>query len=102
MKDSLQLGLDGLYRATERKTEIIGRLVEIAQGLARMRPDGLTIDEVRREGVRQCLLPAKAKGRELAFLGAVMKRAGLVAGPDFRRSDIDASHGNLMRVWLRP
>lgn len=102
MTDSLQLGLEGLDRAAERKTEIIRRLVEIAQGLARMAPEGLTVADVRAEAVRQCLLPAKAKGRELAFLGAIMVRAGLVATEQFRRSDIDASHGNLHRVYRRP
>jgi len=101
MTDSLQLGLEGLDRAAERKTEIIRRLVEIAQGLARMRPEGLTVADVRAEAVRQCLLPPKAKGRELAFLGAIMQKAGLVATEEFRRSDVEASHGNLHRVYQR-
>lgn len=101
MTDSLQLGLAGLDRAAERKTEILRRLIEIAQGLSRMRPEGLTVADVRAEAVRQCLLPAKAKGRELAFLGAVMQRAGLISTDQVRRSDIDASHGNLQRVWRR-
>ena len=99
---SLQLGLEGLDRAAEHKTEIIRRLVEIAQGLSRVRPDGITIADVRFEAVRQCILKGKARGRELAFLGAVMKRAGLVSTEEFRRSDVDVSHGNLHRVWKRP
>jgi len=40
----LQLGLEGLDRAAERKTDILRRLVDIAQGLARIRgADGVTV-----------------------------------------------------------
>ena len=98
----MQLGLEGLDRAAERKTDILRRLVDIAQGLARIRgADGVTVADVRVEAVRQCILQEKPKGRELAFLGAVMKRAGLVATEEFRRSDVAGSHGNLHRVWVR-
>ena len=104
MTDSLQLGFEALERAASRddRRSLIEKLVEIAQGLARVRPEGVTIADVRAEAVRWQLLPAKAKGRELSFLGAVMKRAGLVSTEEFRRSDIDASHGNVQRVWRRP
>lgn len=74
----------------------------IAQGLARVRPEGVIVADVRREAVRYGLLPAEAKGRELAFLGAVMRKAGLVATEDVRRSDVEKSHGNWQRVWRRP
>jgi len=100
--DSLQLGLQGLDRAAEHKTEIIRRLVVIAQSLARVRPAGVTVADVRFEAVRQCILKGKAKGRELAFLGAIMRRAGLVSTEEFRRSDVEDSHGNLHRVWKGP
>jgi hypothetical protein len=102
--DSLQLGLDALDETarTADHRSLIEKLVPIAQGLSRVRPEGVTIGDVRREAVRQHLLPAKAKGRELAFLGAVMAKAQLVATEEFRRSDVDASHGNLHRVWRRP
>lgn len=104
MTDSLQLGFEALERTAARDDHrrLIERLVEIAQGLARMAPEGLTVADVRAEAVRQCLLPVKAKGRELAFLGAIMQRAGLVSTEQFRRSDIDASHGNLHVVYRRP
>ena len=104
MPDSFQLGFEALERAAARddRRSLIEKLVEIAQGLARVRPEGLTIADVRGEAARRQLLPAKAKGRELSFLGAVMKRAGLVSTEEFRRSDIDASHGNVQRVWRRP
>ena len=103
-QSSLQLGFEAMERAASRedRRSLIERLIEIAQGLARMRPEGVTIADVRAEAVRWQLLPAKSKGRELAFLGAVMKRAGLVSTDQFRRSDIDASHGNPHRVYKRP
>jgi hypothetical protein len=104
MTDSLQLGLDALdaTASTADHRSLIERLIPLAQGLARVRPDGVTVGDVRREAVRHGILPAKAKGRELAFLGAVMQKAGLVSTEEFRRSDVDASHGNLHRVWKRP
>jgi hypothetical protein len=98
----LQLGFDALERAAARadRRSLIEKLVDIAQGLARVRPEGVTVGDVRAEAVRQCILTGKPKGRELAFLGAVMKRAGLIATEEFRRSDVEGSHGNLHRVWV--
>ena len=100
---SLQLGFQALAEteAREAHQRLIEKLIPIAQGLARVRPEGVIVADVRREAVRHGLLPAKAKGRELAFLGAVMQKAGLVSTEEFRRSDVDASHGNLQRVWRR-
>lgn len=97
----LQLGFEALEQAASREehARLIAKLVEIAQGLSRMRPHGVTVADVRHEAVRQCLLPRQAKGRQLAFLGAVMREAGLVATEEFRRSDVEKSHGNLHRVW---
>ncbi len=104
MTDSLQLGFEALGRAAAAadRRGLIDKLLEIAQGLARVRPEGVIVADVRREAVRYGLLPAKPKGRELAFLGAVMQKAGLVSTEEFRRSDVEASHGNLQRVWRRP
>jgi len=102
--DSLQLGFEALAEAEAREAHarLLAQLVPIAQGLARMRPEGITVADVRREAARYGLVPASAEGRELSFLGAVMKQAQLVATEEFRRSDVDASHGNLHRVWKRP
>ena len=104
MTDSLQLGFEAMERAAARDDHrsLIEKLIPIAQGLARVRPEGVTIADVRHEAVRQCILQGKPKGRELAFLGAVMRRAGLVSTDDVRRSDVEGSHGNLQRVWKRP
>lgn len=104
MTDSLQLGFTALdaTASTADHRALIAQLVPIAQGLARVRPTGVTVADVRGEALRQHILPAKPKGRELAFLGAVMRKAQLVATEEFRRSDVEASHGNLHRVWVRP
>jgi len=101
---SLQLGFQALEETAAREAHqrLLAQLVPIAQGLARMRPEGITVADVRREAARYGLVPASGPGRELSFLGAVMRRAGLVGTEEFRRSDVDASHGNLHRVWKRP
>jgi hypothetical protein len=96
--DSLDLGLFALEETAAKHDQLIRQLAEIAQGLARVMPEGVTISDVRKEARRQCLtLPEKSH-----FLGAVMKRAGLIGTDETRRSDIDESHGNLQRVWRRP
>lgn len=104
MTDSLQLGFQSLEESAARDAHqaLIAKLVPIAQGLARVRPAGLTVADVRIEAVRHGILPATAKGRELAFLGVVMRKAGLISTGEHRRSDVDASHGNLHVVYRRP
>lgn len=103
MTDSVQLGFEALDRtaAIAEHKALIEKLVWIAQGLASVRAEGVTIADVRGEAERQQLLPKDAKGRKLSFLGAVMKRAQLIPTEEFRRSEIDKSHGNLHRVWRR-
>src|ERR1041384_3963200 len=102
MNQGTQLGMFAAEEAATRRRELVRQLTEIAQGLARMNPDGVTVSDVRHEARRRCLLPAKSKGRELAFLGVVMKEAGLIATGEYRRSDVDASHGNLHAVYRAP
>lgn len=96
---TIQLGMESLWKTAESHRAMIDRLIPIAQGLARVSTTGVIVADVRREAVRQGLLPANAKGRELSFLGAVMRAAQLVPTAEWRRSEIDASHGNLQRVW---
>lgn len=62
-------------------------------------PKGVTVSDVRHEAVRHGILPQQAKGRQLAFLGALMREAGLVPTGEYRRSEVDKSHGNLHQVW---
>lgn len=102
--DSLQLGLDALDATAARPDHQaqIAALVPLARELAKARPRGVTISDLRHEAVRRGLLPATASGRALSFLGYVFKAAKLVVTDDFRRSDVDASHGNPHRVWVLP
>lgn len=102
--DSLQLGFQALDATASRADHQaqIAALVPLAQELARARPRGVTVSDLRHEAVRRGLLPATATGRALSFLGYVFKAAQLVATDDFRRSDVGASHGNLHRVFRAP
>lgn len=85
---------------TER---MIARLVPIAQELARAAAgNGITVANVRIAAVNQGILTGQETGRRLSFLGVVMKKAGLVPTPEYRRSHIDKSHGNLHRVFVSP
>lgn len=104
MTDSAQLGFAALAETAAREDHkrLIARLIPIAQGLARVSATGVTVADVRREAVSQGILPRQAKGRQLAFLGVIMRDAGLVATGEYRRSDIEASHGNLHAVYRAP
>jgi len=102
VSESLQLGLDALGVTAAAHGALIAQLVPVAQELARRQPAGVTIGDVRQEAVRRGLLPATTRGRALAFLGAVMRQAQLVATAEYRRSEIPASHGNLHRCWRLP
>jgi hypothetical protein len=78
-------------------------LVPLALEIAELAgPQGLTVANVRLAAVQRGILPPGATGRELAFLGALMKRAGLRPTTEMRRSQVVASHGNLHRVWVHP
>lgn len=101
---SLDLGMDALDEtaSTADHRALIEQLVPVAQELARVRPEGITVSELRHEAVRRQILPASAPGRALSFLGAVMRAAKLIATNQWRRSDIPKSHGNAHRVWVRP
>jgi len=79
----------------------IAALVPIAQRLADSSAAGITVTNLRRAGIKAGILTGFEKGKALSYLGAVMKAAGLrPAG--HRRSDLNASHGNLQVVWVRP
>lgn len=78
-------------------------LKPVVRELARKSGDaGVTISDVRLTAVQRGLLAAEAKGRELSFLGALCRAAGLVVTDRTRRSTIDASHGNRHSVWVLP
>jgi hypothetical protein len=77
-------------------------LAPIAAELARIH-GSVTVEDLRLEAERRKLLPARnSRDRTLSYLGAVMKRAGLVASGQTRRSAIAHSHRNRHTVWIQP
>lgn len=80
----------------------IARLIPLAQELAIKAADrGITVASLRTYAVSRGILTGEERGRRLSFLGVVMKKAGLVATDEYRRSHIDRSHGNLHRVFVQ-
>jgi hypothetical protein len=63
---------------------------------------GITVSDIRLTAVQRGLLESEARGRELSFLGAACRAAGLLATNRTRRSTIDQSHGNRHTVWVLP
>ena len=90
------LGQEAVARAAKAHPAEFKRCVGIAQELAKKDTGnrGITIEMVRRAAG---LLTST--GRDLAFLGAVMKAAGLQPTGQFRRSELPGSHGNLQQTW---
>lgn len=100
MNPSLQLGFDALDQTAARHAGEIARLVPLAKKLAwAAGSEGCTVADLRHAATLAGLLTGRERGRELSFLGAVMKAAGLTATQEWRRSSIPASHGNLHRVF---
>lgn len=78
-------------------------LVPVAKELARKAgQSGVTVADLRLAAVQRGLLSGNEKGRELSYLGSVMRAAGLVGTDQFRRSVIERSHGNLHRLFVEP
>ena len=100
---SLQLGFTALDQAARKHALDIARLVPLARELAaRAGPDGLCVSDLRIVATQRGLLHVRARGRELSYLGAVLKAAGLKATDRYRRSDVPQSNGNLHRVFVLP
>lgn len=98
---SLQRGLAALHETAAKHADGIQRLAPLARELADAAgPDGITVSDLRVAAVARRLLTGQERGRELSWLGAVMTRAGLVRTDDYRRSDVERSHGNLHRVFV--
>lgn len=78
-------------------------LKPIAQELARKaRHHGVTVADVRLIAIQRGLLNGNESGRELSYLGAVMRAASLSATDRTRRSHIEKSHGNRHTIWIDP
>lgn len=89
--------------AARKHSASIELLKPIALELARKaKHSGVTIADVRIVAVQRGLLTGQETGRELSFLGAVMRAAKLSPTDRIRRSHIDKSHGNRHTVWVDP
>lgn len=88
-----------------REIELLGPLMyELAQIAKSNGSPGVTISHLRlAAAMRKIVLTGREKKRDLSYLGAVPKAAGLEPVPGlFWRSEIPDSHGNLQRVWRVP
>lgn len=100
-----------LHRAIQKHGPAYLVLVGLARALAYTAgADGTTVADLR-EAAAQSLdtlpqlvgvIPAKGQGRELAWLGGVLGKAGLVPTDRIRRSHIAGTHGNRNVVFLHP
>ena len=93
---ALQLGLTALLETAGAHQAELARLIPLAQRLARER-GRITVEDVRRAAGL-----TESRGRELAYLGALMQHAGLRRTGTYTRSTLPASHGNLLAEWEQP
>jgi len=94
-ESGVTLGRRARDQTAARHEAEIQRLVPLAQQLAESGP-------ITTETLRRAAGLLESKGRELSWLGAVMKAAGLVPTGVYRRSELPASHGNLVVEWRKP
>lgn len=100
---SVEAGMAALRETAAKNEAMILRLAPLALYLARQAdPQGVTVSNLRLAAVARGLLTGTERGRALSYLGAVMKRAGLVPLEGYQRSAIVRSHGNLNREWGLP
>lgn len=97
---ALDSGMAALAATAAANAEKIAELIPVAKSLAQAAyPDGVTVSDLRVEAERRHILSGNEKGRELSYLGAVMKRAGLVNTGETRRSELESTHGIRQVVW---
>lgn len=101
-----------LHRAIQKHGPAYLVLVGLARALAfTAGRDGITVADLREAAQRSAsqspaglaqVVPEKGSGRQLAWLGGVLKKAGLVPTDRIRRSHIPGTHGNRNVVHLHP
>lgn len=100
MNAALDTGMEALARTVPKNEDMIARLVPIAQELAwKFGTDGITTTDLRLEASDRRILTGLERGKDLSYLGAVMKRAGLVNSGNYRRSTLKVTHGIPQAVW---
>jgi hypothetical protein len=89
--------------AAAKHAEEIERLVPVVRRLALAQGSyGVTVSDLRFVAAREGLVPNVGIGRQLSYLGAVMRAAGLTPTGERRRSIVPQAHGNLNTVWRVP
>ena len=96
--EAIAAGFQGLEATAAKNEEKIRALVPIALLLAE-RYNDVTVSEVRWVADELDLIGAD---ENLSYLGAVMKRAGLVNTGRTRRSFIPVTHAIRQTVWRHP
>lgn len=100
-----------LHRAIQKHGPAYLVLVGLARALAYTAgAEGITVADLREAAARSTdtlpqlvgVIPEKGQGRELAWLGGVLQKAGLVPTDRIRRSHIPGTHGNRNVVFLHP
>lgn len=95
--DLFTLSSPSRSKAVSKRATEIAALIPLARELAcKAAPLPVTTDNLRIAAASW--LPNVGTGRELAWLGVVMKLAGLVPR-GYVRSTLPQSHGNLLRAW---
>jgi hypothetical protein len=81
--------------------DLIDSLVPLAQELAEGNVRGITVTDLRKEGLRRDILSGDETPSQLSALGHVMRRADLIHFNTTRRSDLDVTHGVRQTVWFQ-
>jgi hypothetical protein len=93
----------GQQRSAARHAAEIAALAPIARELAvKAGPLGIIAADVRLAGVQRGILTGTETGRELSYLPAVMRAAGLVSTGQYRKSQIPKAHANPNLVHVAP
>ena len=115
MNTELEVGYAARNLSISRAIQKHGPAYLVLVGLARALAftagrDGITVADLREAATKSLdtlpqlvgVIPAKGEGRQLAWLGGVLGRAGLVATDRIRRSHILGTHGNRNVVHIHP
>lgn len=81
--------------------EEVRKLVPVAEELVD-RLGSITVVELRETAAARGLIPEHGKARELSWLGAVFRAAGLETTGERRRHRVPGTHGKWVAVWRRP
>lgn len=101
---AIELGMAALALTAGKAehAEMLEALTPLAKRLALEQRHGITISDIRTQAVTLGFLTGLEKERELSYLGALCRRAGLVNTGVKRRSFLRSTHGIPQTVWIHP